>query len=43
MADVEDFEVDEVFEVVGEGTEAVETSVEDSEVGQVGGGMGEEY
>lgn len=38
MADVEDLEVDEVLEVLGEDHEAVETSVEDTEGGEVGDG-----
>lgn len=41
LADVEDFEADEVLEVFGEGADAVEASVEDSEGGHVGGGVGE--
>ncbi|XLR43249.1 hypothetical protein HN51_027286 [Arachis hypogaea] len=35
LANVKGFEADEVFEVVGEGVEAVETGVEDLERGEV--------
>lgn len=43
LADVEDLEVDKVFEVVGEGAEAVEAGVEGAEVGEVGDGVREVY
>lgn len=42
LANVENLEVDEILEIFGEGPEAVETSVEDSEIGEVGGGVREE-
>lgn len=43
LADVEVLKVDEVFEVVREGAKAIETGVEDAEVGEVGDGVREEY